>query len=71
MSAFLGFIFYVARHVMYPHYAAFPGALADQMNAGAVMWICGGGPLFVALLWLVADWGARERRYGAIVDGTN
>ncbi|HEY4440108.1 MAG TPA: cytochrome c oxidase assembly protein [Candidatus Elarobacter sp.] len=62
MSAFLGFAFYVSRHVLYAHYAARPGALDDQMNAGAVMWIAGGTPLFVALLWCVADWGARERR---------
>jgi cytochrome c oxidase assembly factor CtaG len=71
MSAFLGFAFYVARHPIYPHYARLPGALADQMNAGAVMWIAGGAPLFVALLWLVAEWGARERRYGAVFDGTS
>jgi cytochrome c oxidase assembly factor CtaG len=71
MSAFLGFAFYVARHPMYPHYAKLPGALADQMNAGAVMWIAGGAPLFAALLWLVAEWGARERRYGAVFDGTS
>jgi cytochrome c oxidase assembly factor CtaG len=69
MSAFLGFAFYVARYAIYPHYAKLPGALADQMNAGAVMWIAGGGPLLVALLWLVAEWGARERRYGAVFDG--
>jgi putative copper resistance protein D len=56
---------------MYAHYAKLPGALADQTNAGAVMWIAGGGPLFVALLWLVAEWGARERRYGAVFDGTS
>ena len=69
MSAFLGFALYVARHALYPHYAARPGALADQMNAGAVMWIAGGTPLLFALLWLVADWGTRERRYGALLDG--
>lgn len=69
MSAFLGFAFYVSRHVLYAHYAAQPGALADQMNAGAVMWIAGGMPLFVALLWTVADWAARDRRIEAIADG--
>jgi putative membrane protein len=68
MSAFLGFAFYVTNHVLYAHYAAHPGALDDQMNAGAVMWIAGGTPLFVALLWTVADWGARERRFGTIAD---
>lgn len=68
MSAFLGFAFYVTQRVLYPHYAAHPGALADQTAAGAVMWIAGGGPLFAALLWCVADWGARERRLGALDD---
>ncbi|GAC1537350.1 MAG: hypothetical protein NVS2B17_09920 [Candidatus Velthaea sp.] len=62
MSAFLGFAFYVSRHVLYAHYAMHPGALDDQAVAGEVMWIAGGGPMFVALLWCVADWGARERR---------
>jgi cytochrome c oxidase assembly factor CtaG len=68
LSAFLGFIFYVMRAPLYAHYAALPGALGDQQNAGAVMWIAGGGPVFVALLWCVADWGARERRLGIIAD---
>jgi putative membrane protein len=62
MSAFLGFAFYVTQHVLYAHYAGRADALADQQNAGAVMWIAGGSPLFIALLWCVADWGARERR---------
>jgi len=69
MSAFLGFAFYVSHHVLYPHYAALPGALNDQVNAGAVMWIAGGAPLLAALLWCVADWGARERRLETIADG--
>jgi cytochrome c oxidase assembly factor CtaG len=68
MSAFLGFALYVARHPLYAHYAGRPDALADQMNAGAVMWIAGGATLFAALLWTVADWAACERRYGALAD---
>jgi len=67
-SAFLGFILYVMRAPLYAHYAALPAPLADQQNAGAVMWIAGGGPVFVALLWCVADWGARERRLGIVAD---
>jgi putative membrane protein len=66
MSAFLGFIFYVTRHVLYAHYAAGPDALADQTRAGAVMWVAGGLPLFAALLGCVAAWGARERRLGSV-----
>jgi len=69
MSAFLGFAFYVTQHVLYAHYAGKPGALDDQLNAGAVMWLAGAGPLLLALLWCVADWGARERRLGSIADG--
>ena len=69
MSAFLGFAFYVTQHVLYAHYATHAGALDDQMNAGAVMWLAGGGPLLLALLWCVADWGARERRLESVVDG--
>ncbi len=68
MSAFLGFIFYAQRVPLYAHYAAHAGALADQLNAGALMWIAGSGPVLVALLWCVADWGAHERRLGAIAD---
>jgi cytochrome c oxidase assembly factor CtaG len=68
MSAFLGFRFYVTNRVLYAHYAARPGALDDQMNAGAVMWMSAGTPVLLALLWCVADWGARERRIGAALD---
>jgi putative membrane protein len=70
MSAFLGFAFWVARTVIYPHYAANANALGDQMNAGAVMWLAGGAPLFLAMLWCVADWGAREHRLEAVADAT-
>jgi len=65
----LGFALYVSRNAIYPHYAAHPEALADQQNAGAVMWLAGGAPLFLAMLWCVTDWGARERRLEAISDG--
>lgn len=68
MNAFLGFAFYVARHPFYAHYAGRGGALADQMNAGALMWIAGGATLFATLLWTVADWAALERRYGSLAD---
>ena len=70
VSAFLGFAFYVTGHVLYAHYAARPDALADQMNAGAVMWLTAGTPVLAALLWCVADWGARERRLGDAFDAS-
>jgi putative membrane protein len=69
-GAFLGFAFYVTNRVLYPHYAARANALADQMNAGAVMWLSAGTPVLLALLWCVADWGARERRLGALFDAS-
>ncbi len=71
MSAFLGFAFYVTNRVLYAHYAGRPGALQDQMNAGAVMWLSAGTPVLLALLWCVADWGARERRLGAAFDASD
>jgi cytochrome c oxidase assembly factor CtaG len=69
MSAFLGFAFWVTRHVLYAHYAVHANALDDQTSAGAVMWVAGGAPLLLAMLWSVADWGAREHRLDAISDG--
>ncbi len=69
-SAFLGFAFYVTNRVLYAHYAGRPAALGDQMNAGAVMWLSAGTPVLAALLWCVADWGARERRLGAAFDAS-
>jgi cytochrome c oxidase assembly factor CtaG len=68
MSAFLGFALWVTRSPLYAHYAAHPGALNDQRNAGAVMWLAGGAPLLLAILWCIADWGAREQRLDAITD---
>jgi putative membrane protein len=67
-SAFLGFAFYVGKHVLYAHYAARAGALGDQIAGGAVMWIAGGTPLLLAALWCIADWGAREQRLAAVAD---
>jgi putative membrane protein len=67
-SAFLGFAFYVGKHVVYAHYGARAGALDDQVAGGAVMWIAGGAPLLLAALWCIADWGAREQRLSAVAD---
>jgi len=65
VTSFLGFIFFVSHRPFYAHYAAVPAAAADQTNAGAVMWMAGGAPLFIAMLALVAAWGERERRLEA------
>jgi cytochrome c oxidase assembly factor CtaG len=67
-GAFLGFTFYVARHVLYAHYAGDAGALADQQDAGEIMWLGGGAPMFLAMLWCIADWGAREKRLALATD---
>jgi cytochrome c oxidase assembly factor CtaG len=71
VSAFLGFALYVNNSVLYAHYAGRPGALEDQMNGGAVMWLSAGTPVLLALLWCVADWGARERKLGAAFDASH
>jgi putative copper resistance protein D len=71
MSAFLGFAFWVTRHVIYAHYAAQPNALGDQRDAGAVMWVAGGAPLLLAMLWCVADWGTVEHRLERISDSSS
>lgn len=63
--AFLGAALYNARAPLYPHYVrveSFDGALADQANAAASMWICGGLLVFIVMLCVVAAWGIRERR---------
>jgi putative membrane protein len=51
-----------AQTVVYPHYAAFSGALADQRNGAVVMWLAGGLVMIAATL--VVAWVAmlREER---------
>jgi cytochrome c oxidase assembly factor CtaG len=63
-GAFLAIALQSARGVLYPHYLAAQSvaqALADQRNAGAVMWLGGGTLLFVAFIAVAAEWAARER----------
>ncbi len=52
-----------ARSPLYAHYVAtegWRGALADQSNAAAVMWICGGLVVFTAFLTTLGVWAHRE-----------
>ncbi|HEY2475279.1 MAG TPA: cytochrome c oxidase assembly protein [Candidatus Cybelea sp.] len=52
-----------ARAPLYPHYAALAGtqaALADQVDAAAVMWILGGLVVLTALLGTLGSWARRE-----------
>lgn len=63
-GAFLGAALTSSRVPLYRHYAAALGAtnaLADQQNAGAVMWIAGGLIVFIALLATLGAWAMRER----------
>lgn len=64
-GAFLGLAIYSARGVLYPHYVTVPAALADQQNAGALMWIAGGFLMFAAFMMTGAAWAIEERRAGA------
>ncbi|MDQ2872153.1 MAG: cytochrome c oxidase assembly protein [Candidatus Eremiobacteraeota bacterium] len=63
-GAFLGLTIFSTRYVLYAHYeiGRTPAqALADQQNAGALMWIAGGAVLFTAFMATAAMWAARER----------
>ncbi len=58
-GAFLGLAIYAARGVLYPHYLLEltpTAALADQQNAGAVMWIAGGLIMFLAFMITASAW---------------
>jgi putative membrane protein len=63
-GALLGMVLAGAREPLYSHYVATAGsraaALADQVNAGAVMWIAGGLVIFSALLATLGVWARRE-----------
>lgn len=63
-SAALGLAIYSATRVLYPHYAAFPNALADQQNGGEVMWIGGGLLMFVWFMYTAFAWMQAEIRAG-------
>lgn len=63
-GALLAFALDGARAPLYAHYAMRlgSGALADQENGAAIMWIAGGVVLFAAFLATLAYWAVRERR---------
>ncbi len=71
-SAFLGLALFQSGYVLYPHYVATQGsvaqALADQRNGGALMWIAGGLLLFIIFMIAAAMWGYHERRLGERLD---
>jgi putative membrane protein len=51
-----------AQSVVYPHYAAFSGALADQRNGAVVMWLAGSLVMIAATLIVVWMAMLREER---------
>ncbi len=65
-AAMLGFALYSARHILYPHYAA--AGLADQQNAGEIMWVGGALVMFVAFMLVGYEWAKHEQRLGARLD---
>lgn len=71
-GALLAFALGGAHRVLYAHYATVKGvsgALADQSNAAAVMWICGGLAVFVAFLVTFGAWAVREEDPDALPRG--
>ncbi len=59
--SFLALAIYTADVPLYPAYASLPppwgpGALADQRNAAAMMWVAGNLTLVVAMLLVAASW---------------
>ena len=68
LQSFLGVAIYSSDRVLYDHYAARAGALADQQLAGALMW--GGGDAFmlVALGCAIAAWMRHDSRETARLD---
>lgn len=59
--SFLALAIYTADVPLYPAYASLPapwgpGALADQRNAAAMMWVAGNLALVIAMLLVAASW---------------
>ena len=78
VAAFIGVIFIVAPHVLYPYYATLPppwgglSALHDQAAAGVIMWVPSQAETIAAALLIAFDWfrtdEARQQRLEAIED---
>jgi putative copper resistance protein D len=68
LQSFLGLAIYSSDRVLYEHYAAFGGALADQKLAGAIMWGGGDVLMFTALCCAVAGWMRADARETVRVD---
>jgi putative copper resistance protein D len=68
LQSFLGVAIYSADRVLYPHYAAFGGALGDQHLAGALMWGGGDAAMLVALGCALAAWMRHDTRQSVLLD---
>jgi cytochrome c oxidase assembly factor CtaG len=54
--SFLALVIYTADAPLYATYAGEPGALADQRDAAALMWVAGNLALVVSMLLVAASW---------------
>lgn len=62
MQSFLGVAIFNADTVLYAHYAARAGALADQQLAGAIMWAGGDVLMLTSIGVTIAAWMRHETR---------
>jgi cytochrome c oxidase assembly factor CtaG len=60
-GALLASTLYQSEGLLYPAYEG-SGAVTDQQDAGAIMWIGGGLLFLVALLMVTASWARHDRR---------
>lgn len=68
LQSFLGVAIYGSDRVLYDHYAARAGALADQQLAGALMWGGGDAAMLVALGCGLAAWMRHDARQAELLD---
>lgn len=68
---FLGMIITTTDAVMYPTYlqeSGFAGALTDQRNGGAIMWLGAMAAVAPTLLWLVWRWASNEHHRQLVLE---
>jgi putative membrane protein len=66
-GALLAATLYQSERLLYPAYGG-SGALTDQQDAGAIMWIGDGLLFLVALMMVTASWARHDRREAARAD---
>jgi len=67
-NTFVALAIYSTSHVLYPHYGAGAGALADQRLAGGIMWVAGDLVLLAAVLLMAAAWAREEERQNRLTE---